>query len=296
MDRVGAGPVELCREVLGPDDGALMVLVAGLGRPLTAWDDGLCDLLVAAGLRVMRFDNRDAGWSRWRAEPGPYSLDDMADDTVALLDDLGVASAHVVGTSMGGMIAQVLAYRHPGRVRSMASIMATTGAPGVGAPTEAALSAMMTRMAGEPSASRDAFVAAELAVYGVIGSRRSLEDQAWRRRRFAGLFERTAAPEATRRQIAAVVASGDRTAALGAVRAPTLVVHGEVDTLVTPGGGEATARAVPGAELLMVPDLGHEIPPGVWPELVAALVANAGRGEERAGSGRAGNGAWEGVS
>ena len=171
------------------------------------------------------------------------------------------------------MIAQALAIRHPERVRSLCSIMSTTGAPGVGAPTPEALAVVMRRLPTE----RDAYVAAELANMEVIGSRGALVDVSWRRRRFERFFDRGLNADGVGRQIMAIVGSGDRTAALGAVRAPTIVIHGDADTLVSPDGGEATARAVPGASMLVVPDMGHELPPATWPGVVAAIVANVRR-------------------
>lgn len=294
MDRVAVGDVELCYELLGAAGDPVVVLIAGLGRQLIGWDDDFCALIVAEGFRVLRFDNRDAGRSTsMAAGPGPdlgairrgdrdavaYTLDDMAGDTAGLLGALGIGDAHVVGTSMGGMIAQALAIGHPARVRSLCSIMSTTGAPGVGLPTDEAMAVVMRR----PPADRHDYVTTELANTRVIGSRGALVDEAWRRGRFERFYDRGLNPAGVGRQIMAIVASGDRTAALAGVRAPTLVVHGDVDTLVALDGGEATARAVPGAQLLVVPDMGHEIPPATWPGVVAAVVANARRAPAPAG-------------
>jgi pimeloyl-ACP methyl ester carboxylesterase len=280
--------VELCYELLGHPGDPVVVLIAGLGRQLIGWDDAFCEVLVAQGFRVLRFDNRDAGLSTQieNAPPfdlaaarrgGPaaaaYTLDDMADDTVALLDALHIERAHMVGTSMGGMIAQALAIRHPARVQSLCSIMSTTGADDVGRPKPEAMAVIMER----PPAHRDAYVSFELANCRVIGSRGALADEDWRRDRFARFFDRGIHPAGTARQIMAMVASGSRTAALAGVRAPTVVIHGDVDTLVPLDGGEATARAVPGAHMLVIPDMGHEIPPAAQPEVVAAIVANARR-------------------
>jgi pimeloyl-ACP methyl ester carboxylesterase len=285
MDRAAVGEVELCYELIGPAGRPVVLLVAGLGRQLIGWDDAFCGLLVSAGYQVLRFDNRDVGLStRFEGAPAfdpaaaaagraPYTLEDMAGDAAGLLDALGIADAHVVGTSMGGMIAQSLAIGHPGRVRSLCSIMSTTGAPGVGLPTAEAMAVVTT----SPPRERDAYVAFELANSEVIGSRGGLVDEDWRRRRFTSFFDRGLYPAGVGRQIMAIVASGDRTEGLSSVRAPTVVIHGDVDTLVAPSGGEATARAVPGAELLVIPDMGHEIPPATWPEVVGAIVANARR-------------------
>jgi pimeloyl-ACP methyl ester carboxylesterase len=293
--KVGTG-VELCYERRGAPEDPVIVLIAGLGRQLIGWDDAFCDRLAAQGFGVLRFDNRDAGSSSHLSDGPPfdivaarhggrdavaYTLDDMADDTAALLGVLGVEDAHLVGTSMGGMIAQTVAIRHPSRVRSLCSIMSTTGADAVGRPTPEAMAVVTQRAPAE----REAYVAFELANSTIIGSRRGLVDEAWRRERFERFFDRGIDPAGTARQIMAIVASGDRTAALGGVTAPTLVIHGDADTLVPLDGGEATARAIPGAELLVIQDMGHEIPPGAQPEAVDAIVAHARRAQERSPDG-----------
>jgi len=286
--RVGTG-VELWYELLGAPPDPVVVLVAGLGRQLIGWDDAFCALIADEGFRVLHFDNRDAGLST-RFDDGPpfdlaaarrdgraavaYTLEDMADDTAGLLDVLRIDSAHVVGTSMGGMIAQTLAIGHPARVRSLCSIMSTTGADDVGRPTAEAMAVVNQR----PPADRAEYVSSELANSTVIGSRGALVDEEWRRRRFERFYDRGIDARGTARQMMAIVASGDRTAALAAVTAPTVVIHGDVDTLVPLDGGEATAKAIPGAELLVISDMGHEIPPAAQPEVVAAIVANARRG------------------
>jgi len=289
MGRVQVGEVELRYELLGAPADPVVLLVAGLGRPLMGWDDEFCALVVSEGFRVLRFDNRDSGRSTSidastpfdlaAARRGPdavaYTLDDMADDAAGLLDALGIADANVVGTSMGGMIAQTLALRHGSRLRSLCSIMSTTGAPDVGMPTPEAMAVVTKRMPTD----RQGYVDNELANYRVIGSRAPLVDEVWRRRRFERIFDGGIDPAGQGRQVMAIVASGDRTEALSSVTVPTLVVHGEVDTLVTPSGGEATARAIPGARLLVVPDMGHEIPPPTWPMVVGAIAANARRGD-----------------
>jgi pimeloyl-ACP methyl ester carboxylesterase len=288
--KVGTG-VELCYDRLGSPADPVVVLVAGLGRQLIGWDDSFCELLVDQGFGVVRFDNRDAGLSTHlsggppfdlaaarRAREGgrdgvAYTLAEMADDTAGLLDALGVERAHVVGTSMGGMIVQTLVIRHPSRVASLCSIMSTTGADEVGLPTSEAL-ATVTRPL---PADREGYVAAELANSAVIGSHGPLVDEQWRRGRFERFYDRGIDPAGTARQIMAIVASGDRTDALGRVTVPALVVHGAVDSLIAPDGGEATAKAIPGAELLVIADMGHEIPPAVQPRVAAAIAANAYR-------------------
>jgi pimeloyl-ACP methyl ester carboxylesterase len=174
------------------------------------------------------------------------------------------------------MIVQTIAIRHPSRVRSLCSIMSTTGADDVGRPTPEAMAVVMQR----PPADREPYVALELANSTIIGSRGGLVDEAWRRNRFGRFYDRGIDPAGTARQIMAIVASGDRTAALRGVTAPTLVIHGDADTLLPLDGGEATARAIPGAELLVIRDMGHEIPPAAQPEVADAIVAHARRARE----------------
>ena len=258
----------------------------GLGGQLIGWDDGFLEHLEAEGFGVLRFDNRDAGLST-AFDDGPpfdfdaarsgnraaaaYTLDDMADDAAGLLAALDVSSAHVVGVSMGGMIAQALVIRHPDRVRSLASIMSTTGAGDVGAPTAEAMRVLMRPR----PADRAAYLDAEVESAAVIGSPAYPTDEATIRARAAIRYDRSYRPEGVGRQLMAILVSGDRTAALASVTAPTVVLHGAADVLVAPSGGEATARAIPGARLTVIPGMGHDLPPEVWPEVVSAIVANA---------------------
>ena len=287
---LSVGDVELCCDVMGSLDDPVVMLVAGLGRSLVGWDDAFCQRLIDEGFGVVRFDNRDVGRSSRIAGAPPfdlaaarrggrdavaYTLEDMAGDAVGLLDVLGVDSAHLAGSSMGGMIIQTVAVHHPSRVRSLCSIMSTTGAREAGQPTPEAMTVLMQR----PSDNKEDYVSTQLANYQVIGSRGALVDQAWQRGRFERFWDRGVDPAATGRQMMAIVASGDRTVGLAGVGVPTVVIHGDADTLVPLDGGRATARAVPGAELVVIEDMGHELPPAVWPQVVAALVANARRAE-----------------
>jgi pimeloyl-ACP methyl ester carboxylesterase len=288
MSSVHVGEIELSYEVRGAVDDPVFLLVSGLGRSMVSWDDGFCDRLVEQGFRVLRFDNRDTGHSthlhdvvpdlaavrKGKRDAAPYTLDDMADDAAGLLDALGADRAHVAGTSMGGMIAQTLAIRHPERVRTMCSIMSTTGAPDVGRPTAEAMAVVMQ----PPPSDRAGYVDTELANARIIGSRGALADEQWRRSRYERLYDRGIDPAGTARQIMAIMASGDRTASLHHVSVPTSVIHGDVDTLVPLDGGDATARAIPGAQLLVIKEMGHELPPGVWDEVIGAMTANARRG------------------
>jgi pimeloyl-ACP methyl ester carboxylesterase len=273
-------------------EGEPLLLVMGLGAQLVDWPQEFVDALAAAGFRVIRHDNRDAGLStEFTGEPpstaqmarailtrrkpdAEYLLSDMADDAAALLDALGIESAHVVGASMGGMIAQSMAIGHPSRVRSLTSIMSTTGNPKVGKVRRK----LLAKMARMPEPTRETAVERALEMYQLIaGLERDVE-------RARELAERSVArsfrPKGTGRQTAAIFASPDRTEALGRVTAPTLVVHGLVDPLVTPSGGIATAKAVPGSRLVMYPEMGHDLPRSRTDEIVGAITRNA----ERAGS------------
>ena len=292
MPRAHGDGVELEYETVGDRAGRPLLLVQGLGSQLISVEDGLCTELAARGFLVIRYDNRDAGLSTWFDHARPvnlaaiwggdhrslaYTLEDMADDAVAVLDAAGVASAHLAGISLGGMIAQLLATRHPGRVRSLASIMSTTGNREVGQPTGEAASVLVTPMPSD----REQFVERAVVNARAVGSGTAYPFDAEAVRRGAARgYDRAYHPRGTGRQFAAILAAGDRTEALRAVRVPTLVVHGTEDQVIGVSGGEATAAAVPGARLLRVPGLGHELPPGFWPTLADALVENAGRAEE----------------
>jgi pimeloyl-ACP methyl ester carboxylesterase len=286
MARVG--DVELCYETFGDAGDPALLLVMGLATQMLGWHEELCAALAGRGFHVIRFDNRDVGRSSaLRQLPVPtlgqllrrsrraaaYSLDDMADDATGLLDHLEVGHAHVVGASMGGMIAQTVAVRHPERVLSLTSIMSNTGARWSGQP---ALRTYRTLL-GRPPADRDEYVEHAVRTFEAIGSPgfpRDEEDL----RRFARLsFDRGRNPAGAARQLAAIVASGDRTPLLRRIAVPTLVVHGTADRLVRPSGGRATARAIPGARLVEIEGMGHDLPRGAWPAIIDAIAANAAR-------------------
>ena len=288
MPSVLANGLQIEYETAGSPQDPALLLIMGLGAQLTLWPEGFCELLAQRGYHVVRFDNRDVGLStKLDGAPVPdvvaalsgdassaaYTLNDMADDAAALLGALGIAAAHVVGASMGGMIAQALAIRHPDRVLSLCSIMSTTGDRTVGQPAPEAMSVLLQ----PPPASREE--AAERRVQGHLawGGRGFPVDEDELRRTATADYDRCWAPMGTARQLVAIMASGDRTAALGAVRVPTLVIHGTDDRLVGPDGGEATAKAVAGAELLLVEGMGHDLPEGAWPALVDAITRNASR-------------------
>jgi pimeloyl-ACP methyl ester carboxylesterase len=280
---VGRG-IELCYETFGDPSDPPLVLVMGLGMQMIHWPAGLIARLVERGLFVVRFDNRDRGRSTHAAVapptrtrlltrrfgPDQYTLADMARDTAGLLDALELDAAHLVGVSMGGMIAQTLAATSPRRVRSLTSIMSSTGSRRAGQP-KAHVYPLLLRPAPRE---RAAFVAHQLRVLTAIGAPGDVLDTPEGRALVAGAYDRDPDVAATARQLAAILASGDRTRSLRAVTAPTLVIHGELDPLITPSGGRATARAIPGARLLLVPGMGHGLPQRLWPRLVDAVAAH----------------------
>jgi pimeloyl-ACP methyl ester carboxylesterase len=266
-----------------PSDPALL-LVMGLGAQLTTWPDGFVEGLRLRGFFVIRYDNRDSGLStKFEGLPdvaalftgtdlssAVYRIEDMADDGAALLGALGIAKAHVVGASMGGMITQALVINHPELFYSACSIMSTTGDRAVGAPTGEALTALLRPVA----TSRDEAIQASVEGSIVIGSPGYPTDEAVLRQRAAAAYDRSYCPEGTVRQLGAILGSPDRTPGLRNVDMPFLVVHGEADPLVTPSGGDATAAAVPGAKLLTFPGMGHDLPEALWGTITDAIVAN----------------------
>lgn len=294
MPRAHANGIELEYETFGRDEDPALLLVMGLGAQMILWDEELCGAFVDRGFRVIRFDNRDVGLSTRLDHLGvpnvpaalqaaatgapfdaPYRLHDMAADAVGLLDALGVERAHVVGASMGGMIAQSLAIQHPERLHSLVSIMSTTGEPDLPGPTPEA----MTVLLSPPPREREAYIEQNEKVWRVIGSPGFDADAERIRARAARVWERGLHPEGMARQLVAILASGSRKAALRDVRTPTLVVHGEADPLVPFAGGRDTADAIPGAELIAVPGMGHDLPPAFWPRLVDAVARNAERAD-----------------
>jgi pimeloyl-ACP methyl ester carboxylesterase len=266
--------VEICHETLGDPGGRPLLLIMGLGGPLIWWDDELCRTFVERGFYVIRYDNRDCGRST-RFPSASYTLGDMASDAAGLLDRLGLPEANVMGISMGGMVAQALASSHPDRVRSLTSIMATTGNPAVGWPTPRVVPAFMR----PPASTREEYVEGALRLWRLIGSPGFPLDEQRVRRRATATFDRGIDPGGTARQLMAIAASGDRTGKLRNLRVPTLVVHGADDPLIDVSGGIATAKAIPGAELLVIRGMGHDLPPAVWPTLAEAVDRTAKRGE-----------------
>jgi pimeloyl-ACP methyl ester carboxylesterase len=282
--------IELAYETFGDPADPPVVLVMGLATQMIGWPEGLCAELVARGLHVVRFDNRDAGLSTHLhdAPPGDivaafngdtssaaYTLADLATDTVGLLDHLGFDAVHLVGASMGGMIAQLVAIEHPERVLSLTSIMSNTGDGKGGLPEEAAVGVLMAR----PATTREEAIEKSVAGWRVIGSPGFEFDEAAVRERAALAFDRGNDPAGTARQLVGVLASPDRTARLESVRVPTLVIHGKADLLVHPSGGEATAAAVPGAELVLIDGMGHDFPRELWPVIAGHIAALAARAQ-----------------
>jgi pimeloyl-ACP methyl ester carboxylesterase len=266
-----------------PSDPALL-LVMGLGAQLITWPDEFVDGLRRRGFFVIRYDNRDSGLStKFEGLPDiaalfagtdmsstMYRIEDMADDAAALLTALGIPTAHVVGASMGGMITQAAVINHPDRFLSATSIMSTTGDRAVGAPTGEALTALLRPVA----TNREEAIAASMEGSRVIGSPSYPLDDEVLRDRAEAAYDRSYCPEGTVRQLGAILGSPDRTEGLRGVRIPFLVVHGEADPLVTLSGGEATAAAVPDAKLLTYPGMGHDLPEGLWGDIIDAIVAN----------------------
>jgi pimeloyl-ACP methyl ester carboxylesterase len=286
------GDVELCYETLGDPSDPALLLVMGLATQMLAWNAEFCEALAGRGFHVIRFDNRDVGRSQ-RIDGAPptllqllrrdkraatYTLEDMAGDAVGLLDRLGIEHAHVVGASMGGMIAQLVAIRHPERVSSLVSIMSNTGARWRGQPSPRLYPVLLKR----PPRDREGYVRHSAWALRQIGSPGFPLDEDELRRLAERSYDRGLNPAGASRQLAAIVAAADRTSALRTLAVPTLVIHGTADRLIAPSGGRATARAVPGARLLMIEGMGHDHPRGAWPVLLDAIEQNAARAGEPA--------------
>ncbi len=284
--RVGA--IDLAYDLFG--EGQPILLIMGIGAQRIFWDDAFCHLLASRGFQVIRFDHRDVGqssavsdraprpasavWRRLIGKPitAPYTLSDMAGDAAGLLDHLGKPSAHVVGMSMGGMIAQHLAIEHPERVRSLVSISSTPGSRRY-LPSPMALRALFRR---RPRTEEEAGEAMAFT-FGIIGSRAWPNDGERLRSLGRESFRRGSNPAGFFRHFAALLASGDRVAKLASVTAPALVIHGTLDPLIPFSAGRATARAIPGARFLPVAGMAHDLPQPLWPMFIDAIVSNAAR-------------------
>lgn len=291
MPTIAANDIDICYESFGPDDAPPLLLVMGLGAQMTLWRPGFVSELLERGFRVIRFDNRDAGLSTKTDGPppdvmtlyaafaagqpieAPYTLSLLAADAVGLLDALDIPAAHIVGASMGGMIVQTMAIEHPDRVLSLTSIMSTTGAADVGQPEPSAITALLTPAPTERGAAIEDNVTTSRIISG------SLFDEAEARGRAVEAYDRCFHPAGPAFQIAAIAATGDRTARLGELDVPTLVVHGREDSLITLSGGLATAAAVPGADLVVFGQMGHDVPAVYWSQMADAIYGTAVRGE-----------------
>jgi pimeloyl-ACP methyl ester carboxylesterase len=285
-----ANGIDICYDIFGDAGAEPMLLIMGLGAQMVLWDDAFCEQIAARGFRVIRLDNRDIGQStklsggkrltavellklRFLKIPvaAPYRLRDMAEDTTGLMDVLGIKSAHLVGASMGGMIAQEIAISFPQRVRSLTSIMSTTGNPRIPPPTRAAAAMLMA----PPPTTKDEYLARFAQTWKILRVGSFPQDEALDRARAERCFERGLNPAGVGRQLRAILASGSRKERLHTVRAPTLVIHGTVDPLVHPAGGKDTAASIPGAKLLMIEGMGHAVPIPMWPEIIDAIDKHA---------------------
>jgi pimeloyl-ACP methyl ester carboxylesterase len=290
MASIEANGITIEYEIYGDDDGTPLLLVSGLGGQLVAWDLEFIQAMVDRGFRVVRFDNRDVGKSTWFDEvdidvstavlgvlsgeevDAPYHLGDMAADAAALLDALGIDRAHVLGVSMGGMIAQQLAIDHPGKVITLTSIMSTTGDADVGHPRPEVLGTLLTPPPSEPAAAIDAVV----ETFRTIGSPDAF-DEVRTRARATLEVNRAFHPAGTARQLLGIMTSPARSDALRTLTIDALVIHGDADPLVDISGGRRTAEVIPGAELLVLEGMGHDLPPVYWPPIIEAVTALAAR-------------------
>jgi len=295
MPNVKANGIQIEYDTFGDRRGRPLLLIMGLGTQMIAWEEDFCRQLADRGQFVIRFDNRDVGLStkfkaagvpnvlkamaaaaRGEEVKAPYTLEDMAEDTVGLLDVLGLATAHVCGASMGGMIAQTIAIRHPERLRSLISIMSSTGNPKL---PQAKPEVMQVLLKPAP-AEREAFIEHMLKTWRTIAGPGFPFDDDRMRAQMARSFDRCFCPAGTVRQLMAIIAQGNRKPALASVRVPTLVIHGADDPLVPVAAGRDTAEAIPGAELLIFKGMGHDLPPALWPKLVEAISAHTQKAEK----------------
>ncbi len=285
--------VELCYQTYGDPRGEPLLLVMGLGGPMTWWPPELCEQLAAAGFHVVRYDNRDTGRSsRIRGRVGraqlvqaflgrqvagsPYAMSDLAGDAVGLMDHLGFDAAHVVGVSMGGMIAQTVAVEHPTRTRSLTSLSSTLGRRTVGWQSPVLLPQLIARKAD----SRDAYVAGSERMWRLIGSPNYPTDEAVRRARAEETYDRGISPSGVLRQMLAILNQPDRSRQLAGLQLPAAVLHGNADKMVHVSGGRATARAIPGAELMVVEGMGHDLPEQLYGTVVDLVRRTADRAGE----------------
>ncbi|TCV97039.1 pimeloyl-ACP methyl ester carboxylesterase [Luteibacter rhizovicinus] len=293
MPKLEANGIAIEYESFGASDAEPILLVSGLGVQMIRWTVAFCELLASHGYRVIRFDNRDVGLSthfndspvpdfttvalalgRGEQPDVPYTLYDMADDAIGLLDALEIERAHIVGRSMGGMIAQVIASEHPHRALSLTSIMSGTGNPGLPPATPEAM-AVLTRRAPDPSEDEEGFLAHSVAFSRVIAGPGYPFDEAAQRAQSLAEVKRAYNPAGFGRQIAAIAVAGDRRSRLNSIAIPTLVIHGASDPLMPVEAGEDTAANIGDATLLVFEGMGHDLPPALYEAIVRAIVGNA---------------------
>ena len=291
VPHVDANGLQFYVETHGSPDDPAMLLVNGFGSQINGFDPTLAEILAGRGRFVVRYDNRDVGLStRLDGHPIPlaalhearrsrteipevaYSFSDMAADGMAILSALGIERAHVVGSSMGGMIAQMMAIEHPGRLLSLTSIMSTTGEPDVGRSTGEATTALM----GAPATTREDYIIQGVRNRAVYASKRHYDPE-FEAFRLARDWDRGIYPEGTARQLCAVLASGSRAEGLAKLAVPTLVIHGRDDILIQPSGGMRTAELVAGSVFALISDMGHDYPRPIWPTLVDLLITHQDR-------------------
>jgi pimeloyl-ACP methyl ester carboxylesterase len=290
LTQANANEIQIEYETFGEPSSQPLLLIIGLGGQLIDWDEEFCELLVYRGFYVIRFDNRDGGLSTKFEDTGipdvtalitavqagetveiPYSLEDMADDAVGLLDTLKIKRAHVCGASMGAYISQIIAFRYPSRVLSLTSIMGSTGNPNLPSPTPDAKRILLTPLPTE----REAYIEQSIKDWRILyGSGFPFDEEQWRIG-IANEYDRSFYPQGITRQLVAIRANGNRKPKLASITVPTLVIHGTDDPLVPVEGGKDTAAAIPGATLLLIEGMGHSLPPETWPQIVDAITDNA---------------------
>lgn len=292
MPKAKVNNIQIEYDTFGDPSAKPLLLVMGLGAQMILWLDEFCEQLVNRGFYIIRFDNRDVGLSTKIEEAGipdlmaavnalqkgeevksSYSLEDMADDAIGVLDDLNIDKAHICGASMGGMIVQIIAYRHPTRVLSLTSIMSTTGNPDLPQAKPEVLQLLFTPIPSE----REAYIEESVKRRRILYGSGFPFDEDFARELTGKIYDRNFYPQGMMRQLMAIMANGNRKPALKSIKVPTLVIHGGDDPLVPVEGGKDTAEAIPGAELLIIDGMGHSLPPETWSKITDAIAANAAK-------------------